>query len=72
MRKTREFYVVVDAGGVSGRVPPTVCVSVAGSYGAAVPSTPVLGSGAGWPPPWAAGVCDSVCAGWVAAGGLFW
>ena len=72
MRKSREFYVVVLAGGVSAIVPPIVCVSVAGSYGAAVPSTPLFGSGVGWPPPCAAGVCDSVCAGCVTAGGAFW
>lgn len=66
----REFY--VDVGGVSGSVPPTGCVSDAGSYGAAFPSTPVFGSGVGWPPLLAAGVCDSVCAGCVTAGGAFW
>lgn len=78
MRKARRFYVVVVAvvvvtGGVSG----IVVVSgfgggVTGSYGPAVPSTPVVGCGGAWPMPCAAGVSLFFCAGCIMSGGAFW
>lgn len=61
------------AGGVSAMVVVCGCAGgVTGSYGAAVPSAPVEGSGGASPPPWAEGVCDELWAGWVMAGGAFW
>jgi len=64
--------VVVVTGGVSGMVVvPGWAGGVTGSYGAAVPSAPVDGSGGASPPPCAAGVWVALCAGCVIAGGWF-
>jgi len=60
-------YVVV--GGVSGSVVVDGCAGgVAGSYGPAVPSTPVVGCGGACPE----GVALSLCGGFETAGGWFW
>lgn len=64
--------VVVVTGGVSGIV---VCCGWAGgftgSYGAAVPSTPLDGCGDGCPIPCCAGDCFAFCGAWVMSGGAF-
>ena len=68
--RTLDVYVVV--GGVSGMVVVLVSVGETGSYGPAVPSTPVLGSGGAWPVAPPDGVAVSVAGGWVMSGGAFW
>jgi len=63
---------VVVTGFVSSIVVVVGCDGgVTGLYGSAFPSTPVDGSGDGWPWPAVAGASDFVAGGSVIAGGAF-
>ena len=68
------YVFVFVTGGVSLTVVDVVpeAGGVTGSYGAAVPSTPVDGCGGAWPMPWPAGVSAFDFGGSVMFGGAFW
>jgi hypothetical protein len=62
----------VLVGGVSAIVVVLVSVGVTGSYGPAVPSTPVVGCGGAWPLAALDGVSVWDDGGLVMSGGAFW
>lgn len=69
----RILWRYVEVGGVSGNVVVEGVVGgVTGSYGPAVPSTPVVGCGGASPPPCSAGTAVALCGGLETSGGWFW